>query len=520
MTLREDAGKRILWIDTEIDFLRAHILFLQDHGYRVEKAESTEEGLVLFRQKSFDLVILDEQISGKEGMSAILHEIRAHNTRVPVVLVTKSEEGRLVEAAWGRVFDGCLTKPVNPVQALAVSAEALRTRAVPGNQATSAYIRDISEIKSNLLANPTPSKWAKVYFQLCKWDVELQFLSTPNIEEMHRGNKAELSKRFIAYVEDNYVGWVGRKADNPDLHHQTVKRKVLPLLQKHGKCVLVVMAGMRLGQWLHIQKMVEPLFRVENSTEWALLPSEKLFCRTALFSGRMPRDVNLEQPQLWQRLGGEADSAPYERELLKIQLRKQGIDLEDPKFIHVKNREDAGRLNSELAALEDSRLVVVVVEFTDMLDIGQRDNPLDSVPAEKEMRVRTGEWFQDSGMMEAFRVLAEGKRTVVLTSDHGTVRVEAPAEVFCQEEKSPHPRVKIGPNISCDERQALFVESPPQFGLPGEAGELAYAIAKEKFYFVYPNKFQYFVTQFKDQMVSGGLSMEEMIVPLATLIPK
>ena len=100
MTLREDAGKRILWIDTEIDFLRAHILFLQDHGYRVEKAESTEEGLVLFRQKSFDLVILDEQISGKEGMSAILHEIRAHNTRVPVVLVTKSEEGRLVEAAW------------------------------------------------------------------------------------------------------------------------------------------------------------------------------------------------------------------------------------------------------------------------------------------------------------------------------------------------------------------------------------------------------------------------------------
>ena len=121
--------------------------------------------------------------------------------------------------------------------------------------------------------------------------------------------------------------------------------------------------------------------------------------------------------------------------------------------------------------------------------------------------------------MQAFEVMAENKRPVVVTSDHGTVRVDTPAEVFCQEEKTPNPRVKIGPNISCDERQALFVESPSQYGLPGEAGEIAYAIAKENFYFVYPNKFQYFVTQFKDQMVSGGLSMEEMIVPLSTLTP-
>lgn len=517
--MTEPSLKRLLWIDGEIDFLRAHTQFLEERGYRIEKASDVQAGLSLLRQQKFDLVLLDEQIAGKEGPVAVLSQIKAFGARIPVVLVTKSEEGRLAEAAWGQSFDGSLGKPVNPLQALAVCRETLRASAVPSNPVTAAYVRDISEIKSGLLAIPSPSKWAKVYFQLAKWDVELQSVSSPNLEETHRGHTRELARKFIQYVENNYVDWVGKRGGNADLHTQTIRRKVLPFLQRKQKCALVVLSGMRVGQWLYTQKLLEPFFKVENSAGWALIPTENVFCRTAIFSGQLPRDVALNQPQLWQRLMEDEDPVPCQRELLKIQLRKQGIDLEDARFIQVKSAEDAKSLESELSRDEDARLVVVMVEFLNLLDVHRRDHPLAPMPTEKELRVLTANWFTSSGILEALQVFARSGRPVVLTSDHGTVRVDAPAEVFCQEEKSQHPRVKIGPNISCDERQALFVEAPSRFGLPGEAGELAYAIAKEKFYFVYPNKFQYFVTQFKDQMVSGGLSMEEIIVPLATLTP-
>ena len=332
--------------------------------------------------------------------------------------------------------------------------------------------------------------------------------------------KRELARRFIAYVENNYVVWMGRMGGNSDLHSWTVRRKILPLLQKDGKCVLIVMGGLRLSQWLYLQKKLEPWFHVENSTAWAPLPPESLFCRSALFSGLMSRDVSRDQPQLWRRLCEGGDENHCQRELLKLHLRKQGVDLEDIRFIHVKTSQDAGSLAENLQTDANARLIVVVVEFMEMLDVWRRDNPRDPAPKEKDVRTRAGEWFESSGMADAMRSISESRRAVVLTSDHGTVRADSPAEVFCQEEKSAHPRVKIGANISCDERQALFIESPSQYGLPGMDGELAYAIAKENFYFVYPNKFQYFVTQFKDQMVSGGLSMEEMIVPLATLTPR
>jgi hypothetical protein len=255
---------------------------------------------------------------------------------------------------------------------------------------------------------------------------------------------------------------------------------------------------------------------------WSLLPSEKTNCRVGLFSGQSTREVSLKQPTLWKKMQEEEDKVPYERELLRINLRINGVDVEDPKIVHLRTPEDSQKLLEELERYDEDPLVTVVVEFFDMLNLLRRDSPLmmEIVPDEKGFRELAKIWFKSSKLFEVLKAFAEKKRHVVLTSDHGTVLVDQPAEVFCQEEKTPNPRVKVGQNISCDERHALFVETPVQYGLPGEVGEVAYAIAKDNFYFVYPNKFQYFVTQFKGQMVGGGLSIEELLVPLVTLSPK
>jgi CheY-like chemotaxis protein len=514
-------GKRLLWVDDEIEFLRAHIMFMEEHGYVVEKATNGDDAVTLIKSKPYDLVLLDEQMAGKDGLST-LEEIKEYDQSIPVVMVTKSEEERLMEAALGRNINGYLIKPVNPSQILSVCKSILHSRAIRNNHVTSAYVREYSENKSNLMTNLTHGKWEKIHFSLCKWDNDLQAVSDQGLLDTHQNQKKEIARKFISFVEEHYVQWFGKKGGNPNLCTQSVKRKVVPVLKRGEKACLLVMAGFRVDQWLAIQPLLEPYFKVENAMGWSLLPSEKTNCRVGLFSGQSTREVSLKQPQLWQKMQEEEDKVPFERELLRINLRINGVDIEDPKVFHLRTPEDGQKLLEEIEKYEDDPLVTVVVEFFDMLNLLRRDSPLmmEIVPDEKGFRELAKIWFKSSKLFEVLRLFSEKRRHVVLTSDHGTVLVDQPAEVFCQEEKTPNPRVKVGQNISCDERHALFVETPVQYGLPGEVGEVAYAIAKDNYYFVYPNKFQYFVTQFKGQMVGGGLSIEELLVPLVTLSPK
>jgi len=514
-------GKSLLWVDDEIEFLRAHIMFMEEHGYEVDKATNGDDAIAMVKVKAYDLVLLDEQMAGKDGLTT-LEEIKEYDQNIPVVMVTKSEEERLMEAALGRNINGYLIKPVNPSQILSVCKSILHSKAIRNNHVTSAYVRELAENKSSLLTNLLPTKWEKIYFSLCKWDNDLALVSDPGLEQTHQGQRKEVSKKFISYVEENYVSWFGKKGGNANLSTQALKRKVIPILKRGDKACLLVMAGFRLDQWLALQPLLETFFKVENALSWSLIPSEKTNCRVALFSGQTSREVSLKQPDLWKKMQEEDDKVPYERELLKINLRINGLDLENPKIVHLRQAEDSERLVEEMNEYEEEKLITIVVEFFDMLNQLRQESALmkEIVPDEKGFRELAKIWFKSSKLFEILQGFAERKRHVILTSDHGTVLVDTPAEVFCQEEKTPNPRVKIGQDISCDERHALFVETPVHYGLPGEVGQVAYAIAKDKYYFVYPNKFQYFVTQFKGQMVGGGLSIEELLVPLVTLSPK
>src|SRR5690606_21387145 len=450
-------GKRLLWVDDEIEFLRAHIMFMEEHGYTVEKATNGDDAVAMIKSRPYDLVLLDEQMAGKDGLST-LEEIKEFDSNIPVVMVTKSEEERLMEAALGRNINGYLIKPVNPSQILSVCKSILHSRAIRNNHVTSAYVRELAENKSSLMTNLLPSKWEKIYFQLCKWDNDLSSISDQGLEVTHAGQKKEVARKFISYVEDNYVSWFGKKGGNPNMCTQAIKRKVVPVLKKGDKACLVVMAGFRVDQWLALQPMLEPFFKIENAMSWSLLPSEKTNCRVGLFSGQSPREVSLKQPQMWKKMQEEEDKAPYERELLRMNLRINGIDLEEPKIVHLRHQEDSQKLVDGMERYEEEPLLTVVVEFFDILNQLRLENPLmkEIVPDEKGFRELAKTWFRSSKIFEILRMLAERGRTVVLTSDHGTVLVDAPAEVFCQEEKTPNPRVKIGQNISCDERHALF----------------------------------------------------------------
>ena len=527
------APAQVLWLDAEAEFLGAHVRFLAKHGHHVERCTTLSATMDRLAGCTWDIVLLDEQTLGKEGAST-LHRVRsACPDRVSLLLVTRADEERAAASERGREVDGFVTKPVNPVQLLAACRAAILAKADRSDAATAAYVRARQEIRSALLASPSPANWEKIHFQISKWDVALDPAPDSALHDTHARHRRELGRAFLSYVQDHYPSWVGRQGGNPDLHTQTVRRKLLPVLRARAPAALLVLSGLRFDQWIVLRERIETMFKVENSAAWALLPTEADFCRAALFSGQLPREVSLDQPQLWARLesaraahaagshDGGAEAAACLRELLRIQLRKLGASVEDVRFLYADDVASCRALPAALAEQAGSPLVAVLVEFLDLLrpDAGADIAPPDPAPSEAESRAQALAVFRDCGLEDLLRGLAAQGRTVVLTADHGSVRVDAPAEVFCQEVQSEHPRVKIGPNISCDERQALFIEAPGRYGLPGEEGAVAYAIAKDRHYFVYPNKFQYFVTPWRARMVSGGLSPEEVIVPLATLTP-
>ncbi len=77
----------ILIIDDEAAIRESLQTLLEMEGYSVETADTGEDGLLQVAERPFDLVLLDLALPGRDGME-ILSEIRTHDTRLPVIMIT------------------------------------------------------------------------------------------------------------------------------------------------------------------------------------------------------------------------------------------------------------------------------------------------------------------------------------------------------------------------------------------------------------------------------------------------
>ncbi|MBF0433505.1 MAG: response regulator, partial [Fibrobacteria bacterium] len=497
--------KQILWVDDEIEFLRAHIMFLEEHNYDVTKATNGDDAIELIKENHFDLIFLDEQMPGKDGLTT-LEELKVFEPNIPVVMVTKSEEEQLMEEAFGHNINSYLTKPVNPSQILSVCKRILHVNTIKKTVITSSYVTEYAEYKAKFMTRQSIPDWHDRYQVLCKWDINLQTLKDQGLLETHNNHKAEASHKFIKYIEENYISWHSGREPNNFLITQSLSNHLFPLLQENKKTCLVVMTGLRMDQWLTMKPALEPFFNLVEKNACALLPTNRLYCRSALLAGETALRISQDHPQLWEHMNKGEDPEVYEQELLKLNLFKHGIrDIDNPVIKYIRAKSDSDRFLSDIETYDDEKLVVLVVDFPEMLMRLREESTLimEMAPDEQGLREITKIWFKSSNLLKILQRFALADRSVVFTSDHGSVLVKRPVEVFCQEEKTPNPRVKIGQDISCDERHVFFIESPAIFGLPSTGQGVGYAIAKEDFYFTYPNKYQYFGTRFKGQMVNG-----------------
>ena len=77
-----------------------------------------------------------------------------------------------------------------------------------------------------------------------------------------------------------------------------------------------------------------------------------------------------------------------------------------------------------------------------------------------------------------------------------------------------------GKNLGYDSKDLFVIKNPAEAQLPSPNLSTSYVFATGDAFFAYPNNYNYYVSYYKDTFQHGGISMEEMIIPLITLTGK
>jgi len=519
--------KNILWVDDEIELLRSHIIFLSEKGYDVDTVTNGEDALSSLKEKSYDLIFLDEMMAGMGGLET-LSRIKEIDANIPVVMITKSEEESLMNEAIGGKINDYLTKPVNPSQVLLVCKKILESKKIVGQFAAKDYLQDFNRISQMLLNDLDYIDWIDIYVKLVNWSIELDKHPELGLKQTLSDLFREANKEFSKYVERYYPDWLN-KTDNdnrPTLSPEIAEKYLFKHLQDDNKTVFfIVIDCLRLDQWLIMEQHLSEFYKIEKDYYFSILPTATPYARNALFSGLYPSEIEKRFPDFWtNRNEDEKTMNKYEKELFGYLLERKRIKLKnDFKYIKIIDPEFGKSFEQNILSYQNNHLTAVVVNFLDMIAHGRSDSDIlkEIAPDESAYRSLTNSWFIHSYLFNVLKAISQMKNVkIVLTTDHGSIRCLRGAKVLGDREASTNLRFKFGRNLKAENKQALFVKNSEDYKLPKVGVTINYIIAKEDYYFVYPTDYHKYLSYYKDTFQHGGISLEEMILPVLTLEPK
>lgn len=505
---------RILWADDEMELLRPHLLFLERKGYDVVTATNGTDAVELCQQQQFDVILLDEMMPGITGLQA-LERIKLIQPTVPVVMVTKSEEENIMNEAVGRNIADYLIKPVNPNQILLSLKKLIHRKELVAETTQTAYQQHFQQLSMQMMDCCCWNDWAVLYRQLVDWELKL-VSADPALADMLRMQKAEANLGFAKFVKRNYADWM--QHHDFTMNHDVMQHHILPMLKQGEKVFLVVFDNFRYDQWKAIETELTD-YDITEQLCCSILPTATQYARNALFAGLMPSEIKQRYPDWWTEEDAEESKNLNEPHLIQAFLDR--VRRRDTFSYHKINATDeAEQLLAEAdELLQRNSLNVVVVNFIDMLSHARTESKMVRELAHDEAAYRslTLSWFRHSAISQLLHRLSQTDCRVVLTTDHGSIRTDTPVKIIGDRNTNTNLRYKLGRNLACESRDVFTVKDPKSVFLPSPNISTSYVFATGNTFLAYPNNYNYYVAYYRNTFQHGGISMEEMIIPLVTL---
>ena len=509
----------LLWVDDEIELLKAHIIFLQKKDYEVVTATNGQDAIDLVRERTFDLILLDENMPGLSGLQTLMG-IKEINPTIPTVMVTKSEEENIMDQAIGAKIADYLIKPVNPNQILLTLKKHLHKRTIENEVTNTNYQQNFTKIGMQINGCDNIEDWCEVYKKLVFWELELAGTNS-EMTEMLKTQKAEANNEFGKFIKNNYLDWVRHPENRPMMSPDVFKRKIFPLLNAGEKVFLIVFDNFRYDQWRVISQELAKDFTFEEDLYLSILPTATQYARNAIFAGLMPDQIAKMFPDLWvdedEEEGKNLNEEPLVKTLFDRYRRNNSFS-----YHKFNDSAESEKIVQQFNKLLNNDLNIIVVNFIDMLSHARTESKMVRELASDEVAYRsiTDSWFKHSPVHDLFDALAHTDCKVIITTDHGSIRVNNPVKVVGDRNTNTNLRYKVGKDLSYNRKQVFEITNPKEAMLPTLNLTTKYIFATGDNFFAYPNNYNYYVRYYQDTFQHGGISMEEMLIPMIMLQSK